>query len=127
MIIGIGIDIVSVKRIKEAETRWGQRFLKRVFTEDELKYSFKHKSPHIHLAARFASKEAMTKSFGTGLSNGIKWRDIEVVNKDSGKPEIVLHGRFKEIAESIGVRNIHISMAHDDGYAVAQVVIEGGA
>lgn len=125
MILGTGIDIVAVKRIKEAEARWGERFLNRIFTEGELKYSFNHKSPHIHLAARFASKEAMMKALGTGLRQGVTWKDIEVVNRDSGKPEITLHRKTKELAGSMGIKDIHVSIAHDDGYAVAQVVVEG--
>ncbi len=124
MIIGTGIDIVSVRRIKEAEIKWGERFLNRIFTEGELKYSLNHKSPHIHLAARFASKEAMMKALGTGHRDGVVWKDIEVINKESGKPEMILHGKTKDLAGSMGVRNIHVSIAHDEGYAVAQVVIE---
>ena len=125
MIIGTGIDIVSVRRIKETETRWGQKFLDRIFTERELRYSFGHKTPHIHLAARFACKEAVMKAIGTGLRNGVAWKDIEVVNKDSGKPDIILHRKTKDIAGSIGVRVIHVSIAHDDGFAIAQVIMEG--
>lgn len=125
MIIGTGIDIVAVKRIKETEARWGERFLKRVFTEGELAYSFRHKFPHIHLAARFASKEAMMKALGTGLSGGIRWKDIEVINKESGKPEMVLHGKAREMADSMGIRGIQMSIAHDEGFAIAQVVVDG--
>ncbi len=125
MIIGIGIDIVSVSRIKDAEKRWGRRFLDRVFTEREIKYAMLHKSPHSRLAARFAAKEAMTKALGTGFTGGITWKDIEVLNKDSGRPEIILHGKVREIAESMEVREIHLSISHDGDYAVAQVVVEG--
>ncbi len=125
MIIGTGIDIVSIRRIQEAETKWGEKFLRRIFTEGELKYSLNHKSPHIHLAARFASKEAVMKSLGTGHRDGVVWKDIEVINKESGKPEMMLHGKTRELAGAMGVRNIHVSIAHDDGYAVAQVVLEG--
>lgn len=124
MVIGTGIDIVAVKRIEETEARWGQRFLNRVFTDGELRYSFSHKSPHVHLAARFASKEAVMKALGTGHRNGIIWKDIEIMNKDSGKPEIILHGKAKDLANSMGVRCIHVSIAHDGGYAVAQVILE---
>lgn len=125
MIIGIGIDIVSVSRIKDAEKRWGRRFLDRVFTEREIKYAMLHKSPHSRLAARFAAKEAMTKAMGTGFTGGITWKDIEVLNKDSGRPEIILHGKVREIAESMEVKGIHLSISHDGDYAVAQVVLEG--
>ena len=126
MIIGTGIDIVAIKRIREAETKWGRRFLDRVFTEGEIRYSLNHKSPHIHLAARFASKEAMMKAVGTGLRDGIRWTDIEVINKESGRPGVVLHGKVKDIAGSMGVTGIHMSISHDEAYAIAQVVLEGG-
>jgi len=126
VIIGTGIDIVSVRRIKETEAKWGQRFLNRVFTEGELTYSFNHKSPHIHLAARFASKESVMKALGTGHSRGVTWKGIEIVNKESGKPEVMLHGKTRALAEAMGVRTIHVSIAHDDGYAIAQVILEGG-
>lgn len=126
MIIGTGIDIVAVSRIREAETRWGRRFLNRVFKEGEIKYSFNHKSPYMHLAARFASKEAMMKALGTGLTEGIRWKDIEVINKDNGKPDIILHGRVKELASLMGVGCIHVSISHDETYAVAQVLLESG-
>src|SRR3989304_3020869 len=76
-------------------------------------------------AARFAAKEAMTKAMGTGFTGGITWKDIEVLNKDSGRPEIILHGKVREIAESMEVRGIHLSISHDGDYAVAQVVLEG--
>ncbi|MBI5038450.1 MAG: holo-ACP synthase [Nitrospirae bacterium] len=125
MIIGMGIDIVSVRRIKETEARWGQRFLNRVFTEGELTYSFNHKAPHIHFAARFVSKESVMKALGTGHSRGVTWKDIEIVNKESGKPEVMLHGKTRDLAEAMGVRTIHVSIAHDDGYAIAQVILEG--
>lgn len=125
LIIGTGIDIVSVNRIKRATDKWGQRFLERVFTEGEIKYAMIHKSPHTRLAARFAAKEAMTKAMGTGFTGGITWKDIEVLNRESGRPEIILHGRVREIAESMDVRGIHLSISHDGDYAVAQVALEG--
>ena len=125
MIIGIGIDIVAIHRIKTADERWGRRFLERIFTEDELRYCFDHKFPHTHLAGRFASKEAAMKAFGTGLSRGITWKDVEVVKGTEGKPEIVLHGKLRELADANLVKRAHISIAHDGGNAIAQVVLEG--
>ena len=116
---------MDIRRIKDAEKRWGRRFLDRVFTEREIKYAMLHKSPHSRLAARFAAKEAMTKAMGTGFTGGITWKAIEVLNKDSGRPEIILHGKVREIAESMEVRGIHLSISHDGDYAVAQVVVEG--
>lgn len=124
MIIGTGIDIVSIDRIKKAEERWGRRFLERVFTENELTYFLNHKLPHTHLAGRFASKEATVKAFGTGFSNGITWKDIEVVKRPNGKPEIALHGELRILSETMCVNNIHLSISHDGGYAIAQVILE---
>ena len=125
MIIGIGIDIVEISRIKEAEKRWGQRFLERIFTEGEIKYSMIHTSTYPRLAARFAVKEAMSKAIGTGITNGITWKDTEVISRDSGRPEILLHGKLRKIAESIGVTGIHVSISHDGDHAIAQVILEG--
>ena len=125
MIIGIGIDIVVIPRIKTANERWGRRFLDRIFTENELTYCLNHKFPHNHFAGRFASKEAVMKAFGTGLSRGITWKDVEVVRNSDGKPEIVLHGKLRQFADSKSVKKIHISIAHDGGNAIAQVVLEG--
>ncbi len=114
MIIGTGIDIVAIHRIKTADERWGRKFLERVFTEDELRYCFDHKFPHPHLAGRFASKEAAMKAFGTGLSRGIKWKDVEVVRNYDGKPEVVLHGKLRELADAESVKKIHISILPQD-------------
>lgn len=125
LIIGIGIDIVEISRINEAEKRWGERFLEKVFTEGEIKYSMLNKSPHQRLAARFAVKEAMSKALGTGIASGITWKDTEVISRDNGRPEILLHGRLREIAESMGVTGIHVSISHDGDHAIAQVVLEG--
>ncbi len=126
MIIGTGIDIVSIVRIKKAEKRWGRRFLERILTEDELAYYLNHKLPHTYLAGRFAAKEATVKAFGTGFSRGITWKDIEVVKMPTGKPEIALHGEIKKLSDTMNLKNIHISISHDGDYAIAQVILEGG-
>lgn len=125
VIIGIGIDIIETDRIREAADRWGERFLNRIFTEDELTYCFHNKFPHTHLAGRFASKEAAMKAFGTGLSRGITWKDVEVAKNAAGKPEIVLHGKMIEFAEISAVKYIHLSISHTNGNAIAQVILEG--
>ena len=124
MIIGTGIDIVSIARIKKAEERWSRRFIERILTEDEVTYYLNHKLPHTHLAGRFAAKEATVKAFGTGFSNGITFKDIEVVKRASGKPEIALHGKLRTLSETMSVRNIHLSISHDGGFAIAQVILE---
>lgn len=125
MIIGIGIDIIETDRMRGAVSRWGERFLNRIFTEDELSYCLQKKYPHTHLAGRFASKEAAMKAFGTGLSRGIAWKDVEVVRNIDGKPDIVLHGKMAELAEISAVKYIHLSISHTNGNAIAQVILEG--
>jgi len=124
MIAGIGSDIVSVQRIREAAERHGRRFLDRIFTAAELAYSRGKAREFEHLAARFAAKEALTKALGTGVSGGVLLSDAEVRNNAEGKPEMVLHGRAREGADALGVRRIHLTLSHADLYAVAFVVLE---
>lgn len=122
MIYGIGLDIVELDRMRVVVARRADRFLQRVFTADELaacERGDKHRLRR--LAARFAAKEAVLKSLGTGLRE-VKWTDAEVVNDESGKPEIVLHGRLRDIAAERGVDQIHISLTHSRDYAAAQAV-----
>ena len=125
MILGIGIDLVKVDRIEKAMSRWAGAFTGRVFTEHEVLYCLKQKRPAEVFAARFAAKEAVMKAFGTGLSGGVSWKDVEVVRSDSGKPDIVLDGRLKTLASEMGVSKVFISFSHDSGFAVAQAVLTG--
>lgn len=125
MIIGTGIDIVRVERIQQAIEKWCGAFEQRVFTEAELEYCMKQKRPAEHLAARFGAKEAVMKAFGTGLSGGVSWKDAQVVRGSSGRPEVVLSGRLKELAGEMGVSAAHVSFSHDGGFAVAQVILTG--
>jgi len=124
VIVGIGIDIVAVDRIQHLSHRWGNRFLRRIFTEKEIAYSFKKRTPYPHLAARFASKEALLKAIGRGIYNGIILKQIEVINDKSGVPYLNLHGYIKKIIIEKGVSRIHLSISHDGGYAAAQVILE---
>lgn len=122
MIYGIGLDIVEIDRMQAVLSRQGERFLRRVFTPGELAScdrSDKHRLRR--LAARFAAKEAVLKSVGTGLRD-VKWTDAEVVNDEAGKPDIRLHGRLQEIAAARGVVRIHISLTHSRDYAAAQAI-----
>jgi len=125
MIIGIGIDLVEVDRIEKAVSKWADGFTRRVFTQGELDYCLRQKRPAMHLAARFGVKEAVMKAFGTGWSGGVRWTDVEVVRDESGKPSVVLDGRLKELAGSMGVSETLISFSHDKGLAVAQAIITG--
>lgn len=125
MIIGIGTDIVSISRIEKAVIRFGERFINRVFTEEEANACKDKREPATHLAARFAAKEAVLKALGTGISQGIGFKDVEVTREKGKRPEIRLHQKAKEIAESYGYKSVHLSISHDGGVAVAFAVLEG--
>lgn len=122
MIIGNGIDIVEVKRMKEVIERWGDKFLNRVFTKKELAYSKEKKFFYRHLAARFACKESVLKAFGDAKI-GIELKNIEVLNDKRGKPEVVLHAEAKDFAKSVKVEKIAISISHTDKFALASAIV----
>ncbi len=122
MIVGTGIDIIEVERVKKALDAWGARFLKRVFTQRELDYVNTKKFPCENLAARFACKESVLKAFGD-TRKGIRLKSIEVLNDAKGKPEIVLHGEAKEFAIKHRMDKIIVSMSHTASYAVSNVIL----
>ncbi len=122
-VVGIGIDIVAVARIESALNRFGERFLARVFCEAEVFYCQSMKNPAVHLAARFAAKEAVSKAFGTGIGAAMGWRDIEVLRRDNGEPAIVLHGRGAQTARERGVATVLVSLSHTQEYAAANAVL----
>ncbi|HEY7679990.1 MAG TPA: holo-ACP synthase [Terriglobia bacterium] len=125
MIVGIGVDIAEVARLRQAIERHGERFLHRVFTPLEISYCQRHRNRYDRFAARFAAKEAAMKALGTGWRRGISWRDLEVINAPSGKPSLNLTGRAQEIFRSLGGTRVLLSLTHTDDYALAQVIIEG--
>jgi len=122
MIIGTGIDIIEVSRMKRALDMWGDKFLKRVFTERELSYADKKKFSHENLAARFACKEAVLKAFGDTRA-GIRLKNIEILNNSKGKPEIMLHREAKEFADKNNLDKIIVSMSHTNNYAVSNAIL----
>ena len=124
-LLGHGIDIVETKRIAESIERFGDRFLRRIFSEGEVAYAHSMKYPHLHLAARFAAKEAISKAFGTGIGKELGWRDLEIIREPSGAPRVQLHGRGQLYAESRGVLAIHVSLSHTADYGAASAVIVG--
>jgi holo-[acyl-carrier protein] synthase len=126
MIIGIGVDLVKISRIERAGNGH-PGFLERVFTQKERDYCDRQKYPAQHYAARFASKEAVLKAFGTGMSSGMKWTDIEVLHGEGGGPIVNLTGTARDLADLRGIRQVLLSYSHDEGYAVAQAVLIGGA
>ncbi len=126
MILGIGTDLAEVSRVRDSVSRFGDRFLGRVYTQRERDYAQSKANAAERLAARFAAKEAGMKAIGTGWSRGVRWRDIEVINERSGRPTLRLHGAALQIAESIGVTRITISLTHTAEIAFAVVILEDG-
>ena len=122
MILGMGIDIIEIERIKGVFEKRGEKFIKRVYTEDELKYCHTFAEPFTHLAARFSAKEAYYKAVGFGV---ISFHEIEVYNLPTGKPEIRLHGETKARWEGLGSPRVHVSLSHNRLMATAVVVLEG--
>lgn len=124
MIAGVGIDIIEISRIREALKRDG--FRKRLFTEREQNYCDSRGAGRAaSYAARFAAKEAAVKALGTGFTGGT-WQDIEVVSDEAGKPQLILSGYYKDVAENKGITGLHISLTHAREYAAAQVVATRG-
>jgi holo-[acyl-carrier protein] synthase len=124
MIVGSGVDIAEVPRIRESIERFGERFLHRVFTDGEIEYCQRKASRFESYAARFAAKEAGMKALGTGWSHGVRWRDIEVVRPNGQRPTIQFHGQAAVFAGKLGVRNIALSITHTREQALAHVILE---
>ncbi len=125
-LIGIGIDVVEVSRIKSSLDEFGERFQTRIFTEAERAYCQKQKRPELHFAGRFAAKEAVAKAFGTGIGKEIGWLDMEIIRKPSGEPGVQLTGAAAAYATSRGVEQVMVSLTHAKHYAAANAVIMGG-
>ena len=124
MIVGSGIDLVEIARIRQSMERFGSRFLERVFTGSEQAYCLRKRNAAESLAARFAAKEAAAKALGTGISRGVNWLEIEVIREPSGRPSIRFRGRAAEIAEQMGVAQIALSLTHTASLAMASVILE---
>ena len=124
-VIGIGVDVIECSRIQHSIERFGDRFLHRVFTDNEIEYSMSMKFPERHLAARFAGKEAVSKAFGTGIGKTIGWRNIDIRKKGSGEPFLVFSGPTETFAAERGVTSAFITLSHTENYAIACVVLEG--
>jgi holo-[acyl-carrier protein] synthase len=123
-IIGLGLDATDIPRIAATLERYGDRFLHRVFTDGEVAYCTRRRVPAIHLAGRFAAKEAAMKALGTGHSQGVLWRDIEVIRR-GGPPQLRLHGGAARRFASMGGRSSLLTITHSDELAMAQVLILG--
>ena len=124
MILGTGIDITEVRRVAESISRFGDRFLQRIYTEGEICYCESKANRLERYAARFAAKEAAMKALGTGWRRGVRWVDFEVVRESSGRPTIRLNGEAIKIASQLGVQRVSLSITHTASQALAQVIFE---
>jgi holo-[acyl-carrier protein] synthase len=124
VIIGMGVDLAEVERIRGAIERHGEPFLRRVYTVAEKEYCERFKNKYERFAGRFAAKEAAMKALGTGWRRGVRWVDFEVVREKGGRPTIRLDGEARKIAEELGVKRIALSITHTEAQALAQVIFE---
>jgi holo-[acyl-carrier protein] synthase len=124
MIVGTGIDIAEVPRIGESIERFGDRFLNRVFTAEEIRYCQSKANRVERFAARFAAKEAAMKALGTGWNRGVRWRDIEVFRQPGSRPTIRFHGKAAEFASKLNTRHVALSLSHTAEQAIASVILE---
>jgi len=124
MIVGTGIDIAEVPRIGDAIDQFGERFLLRIFTEEEREYCDSKANRTERYATRFAAKEASMKALGTGWNHGVRWRDIEVHRQPGQRPTIRFHGKAAEFARRLGATNIALSLSHTPEQAIASVILE---
>ncbi len=124
MIVGTGVDITEVDRIEAAVKRFGDRFLKRVFTPAEVRYCMGKPNAAERLAARFAAKEAGMKAIGTGLHHGVTWQDVEVLRLPGQRPVLKFSGKAAEFAARLGCKRTHLSLSHTAEQAIAHVILE---
>jgi len=125
MIVGTGVDLAEVARIRDAVERYGQRFTGRIYTPGEIAYVERKANRYERYAGRFAAKEAGMKAIGTGWKRGVRWRDFEVANLPSGRPTLRLHGEAAKIAERMGVKSVQLSITHTAELGMAHVILEG--
>ena len=125
MIVGTGVDLAEVDRIRRSIERYGARFIERIYTPREIAYVERKANRYERYAARFAAKEAGMKAIGTGWKHGVRWQDLEVANLPSGKPTLVLHGVAAMVAEKLGVKNVALSLTHTAALGMAHVILEG--
>ncbi len=123
-IIGLGLDATDIDRVSDLIERYGERFLRRLFTDDEITYCTRRRVPAIHFAGRFAAKEAAMKALGTGRSRGVLWRDVEVVRR-GGPPQLALHGGAARRFAAMGGKASLLTITHTDDLALAHVMILG--
>ena len=124
MIVGTGVDLAEVPRIRASIERYGEKFIRRIYTPAEIAYVERKANKYERYAARFAAKEAGMKAIGTGWRHGVTWQDFEVANLPSGKPTLLLHGVAAKFAAKLGVKNISLSITHTAELGMAHVILE---
>ena len=124
MIVGLGLDVVEVERIRAVYGRHPHRFIDRIMTAAEAAYVLRHADPAERISGRWAAKEAALKALGTGLAQGVRWRDVEILPDKLGKPCLNLHGGALARAEELGANRYHVTITHDSRQALAQVILE---
>ena len=121
MIIGIGVDIIEIDRVKNSVDKFGEQFLNKIFTKNELDYCLSKANKYQHLAARFVAKEAVSKALATGWNNEFNWKNVEIFNKPNGMPYVELKGNLKSFLSDD--KNLKISMSHSRDYVVCFAII----
>jgi holo-[acyl-carrier protein] synthase len=124
VIVGTGVDLAEVPRIQASIERYGEKFIRRIYTPAEIAYVERKANKYERYAARFAAKEAGMKAIGTGWRRGVTWQDFEVANLAGGKPTLLLHGVAAKFAEKLGVKNISLSITHTAELGMAHVILE---
>jgi len=124
VIVGTGVDLAEVPRIRASIERYGERFIRRVYTHSEIAYVESKANRFERYAARFAAKEAGMKAIGTGWRGGVTWQDFEVANLPTGKPTLLFHGVAARFAGNLGVKNVSLSMTHTAELGMAHVILE---
>lgn len=124
MIYGIGIDIVKIERMKKTVEKWGDKFLEKIFTKNEISYCYEKKEPYLSLSVRFAAKEALIKAIGSEIP--VSLTEVEVINYGSGRPYIKTNGKLNEFFKEKSIICTHLSLSHEHEYGIACVVLEKG-
>jgi holo-[acyl-carrier protein] synthase len=119
VLLGLGCDVIEVERVRGVLNRQGERFLQRVFTEEERTYSFGHKYPHRHLAARFAAKEAVSKAFTTGIGAELGWKSVSIYHGSRREPMVRLDEQGRALLQQVGATDVLVSLSHTDTVAMA--------
>ena len=125
MLIGTGVDLIEIERIAHSIERYGERFLRRIYTDHEIAYCNSKRSSAESFAARFAAKEAGAKALGTGISRGVTWIEFQIEREPGGRPVLELRGRAALLARELGVKTISLSLTHARSLAMATVMMEG--